>query len=107
VPDPISVLRALHTLVKPGGHIFLSTLNRTLKAYLFAILGAEYLFNLLPRGTHSYERFIRPSELARWARAADLRVEDVSGLSYDPFTNVAHLSSGADVNYLMTLKRDA
>jgi 2-polyprenyl-6-hydroxyphenyl methylase / 3-demethylubiquinone-9 3-methyltransferase len=106
VPDPVSVLRAMHTLVKPGGHIFLSTLNRTLKAYLLAIVGAEYVLNLLPRGTHSYERFIRPSELGRWARAADLHVEDVSGLSYDPFTNVARLSAEADVNYLMALSRE-
>ena len=72
VPEPDSVLRALHTLVRPGGHVFVSTLNRNLKSYLLAIVGAEYVLNLLPRGTHTYERFIKPSELARWARAAQL-----------------------------------
>lgn len=100
VPDPGSVLRALSTLVKPGGCVFLSTLNRNLKSYLLSILGAEYVLNLLPRGTHTYERFIKPSELARWARAVDLELQDVSGLAYDPFANVARLSSDIDVNYL-------
>jgi 2-polyprenyl-6-hydroxyphenyl methylase/3-demethylubiquinone-9 3-methyltransferase len=106
VPDPSSVLRALHTLVKPGGHVFLSTLNRNLKSYLLSVVGAEYVLNLLPRGTHTYERFIRPSELARWARAAELQLEDVSGLGYDPFANVARLSTDVDVNYLMCLRKD-
>ena len=72
VPEPESVLRALHDLVKPGGDVFVSTLNRNLKSYLLAVVGAEYVLNLLPRGTHTYERFIKPSELARWARAAEL-----------------------------------
>lgn len=106
VPDPMSVLRAMHTLVKPGGRVFLSTLNRNLKSYLLSIVGAEYVLNLLPRGTHTYERFIRPSELARWSRAAGLSVEDVSGLSYDPFSNTAKLSRDVDVNYLMSLRRE-
>jgi 2-polyprenyl-6-hydroxyphenyl methylase / 3-demethylubiquinone-9 3-methyltransferase len=106
VPDPMSVLRAMHTLVKPGGHVFLSTLNRNLKSYLLSIVGAEYVLNLLPRGTHTYERFIRPSELARWSRAAGLSLEDVSGLRYDPFSNTAKLSRDVDVNYLMCLRRE-
>jgi 2-polyprenyl-6-hydroxyphenyl methylase/3-demethylubiquinone-9 3-methyltransferase len=107
VPEPDSVLRALHALVKPGGHVFVSTLNRNLKSYLLAIVGAEYVMNLLTRGTHTYERFIRPSELARWARAAQLTVEDVAGLAYDPFENSARQSSNVDVNYMMHLRRDA
>jgi 2-polyprenyl-6-hydroxyphenyl methylase/3-demethylubiquinone-9 3-methyltransferase len=106
VPDPMSVLRAMHILVKPGGRVFLSTLNRNLKSYLLSIVGAEYVLNLLPRGTHTYERFIRPSELARWSRAAGLSLEDVSGLTYDPISNTAKLSRDVDVNYLMCLRKD-
>jgi 2-polyprenyl-6-hydroxyphenyl methylase / 3-demethylubiquinone-9 3-methyltransferase len=106
VPEPESVLRALRTLVKPGGHVFVSTLNRNLKSYLLAIVGAEYVMNLLTRGTHTYERFIKPSELARWARAAQLSVEDVAGLAYDPFQNSARQTSDVDVNYMMHLRRD-
>ena len=105
VPEPDSVLRALHSLVKPGGHVFLSTLNRNLKSYLLAIVGAEYVMNLLTRGTHTYERFIKPSELARWARAAELSVEDIAGLAYDPFENSARQSTNVDVNYMMHLRR--
>lgn len=105
VPDPGSVLRALCTLVKPNGYVFLSTLNRNLKSYLLAVVGAEYALNLLPRGTHSYERFIRPSELARWARAAGLQLEDLSGLGYDPFNNRAWLSTDVDVNYVACFKK--
>lgn len=100
VPDPGSVLRALSTVVKPDGRVFLSTLNRNLKSYLLSVVGAEYVLNLLPRGTHTYERFIKPSELARWARAAGLELEDLSGLAYDPFKNVASLSNNVDVNYV-------
>jgi 2-polyprenyl-6-hydroxyphenyl methylase/3-demethylubiquinone-9 3-methyltransferase len=107
VPEPDSVLRALRTLVKPGGHVFVSTLNRNLKSYVLAILGAEYVMNLLTRGTHTYERFIKPSELARWARAAQLTVEDVAGLAYDPFENSARQSTNVDVNYMVHLRRDA
>src|SRR4029079_11748011 len=105
VPEPDSVLRALHSLVKPGGHVFLSTLNRNLKSYLLAIVGAEYVMNLLTRGTHTYERFIKPSELARWARAAQPSVEDVAGLAYDPFQNSARQSTDVSVNYMMHLRR--
>jgi 2-polyprenyl-6-hydroxyphenyl methylase / 3-demethylubiquinone-9 3-methyltransferase len=105
VPEPESVLRALRTLVKPGGHVFVSTLNRNLKSYLLAIVGAEYVMNLLTRGTHTYERFIKPSELARWARAAQLTVEDAAGLAYDPFQNSARQSTDVSVNYMMHLRR--
>ncbi|HET9447380.1 MAG TPA: bifunctional 2-polyprenyl-6-hydroxyphenol methylase/3-demethylubiquinol 3-O-methyltransferase UbiG [Steroidobacteraceae bacterium] len=107
VPEPQSVLDALRTLVKPGGHVFVSTLNRNLKSYLLAIVGAEYVMNLLTRGTHTYERFIKPSELARWARAAQLTVEDLAGLAYDPFQNVARQSGDVGVNYMMHLRRPA
>jgi 2-polyprenyl-6-hydroxyphenyl methylase / 3-demethylubiquinone-9 3-methyltransferase len=105
VPDPRSVLQALHTLVRPGGHVVLSTLNRNLKSWLFAIVGAEYVMRLLERGTHTYSRFIRPSELSRWARSADLEMLDVAGLAYDPLRGVASLSTDVSVNYMMHLKR--
>ena len=101
VPDPASVIQACATLVKPGGHIFFSTINRNPKSYLFAIVGAEYLLNLVPRGTHEYMRFIKPSELGLWARQANLRVNDVSGMSYNPLTNVATIGDDSGVNYFM------
>jgi 2-polyprenyl-6-hydroxyphenyl methylase / 3-demethylubiquinone-9 3-methyltransferase len=106
VPDPESVLRAAHDLVRPGGDIVVSTLNRNLKSYLVAVIGAEYLLNLLPRGTHTYERFIKPSELSRWARAAQLSVVDVAGLAYDPIQHTARRTGDVAVNYMMHLKRD-
>jgi len=105
VPEPAGVLRALHALVAPGGHIFVATLNRNLKSYLLAIVGAEYVLNLLERGTHTYERFIKPSELAGWARAAALDVQDVTGVAYDPLRNHARLAANVDVNYMMHLRR--
>jgi 2-polyprenyl-6-hydroxyphenyl methylase / 3-demethylubiquinone-9 3-methyltransferase len=105
VPEPLSVLRALHTLVKPGGDVFVSTINRNFKAFMLAIVGAEYVMRLLERGTHTYERFIRPAELARWARQTDLQVLDIAGLEYDPFGGVARESTNVDVNYMMHLKR--
>jgi 2-polyprenyl-6-hydroxyphenyl methylase/3-demethylubiquinone-9 3-methyltransferase len=107
VPQPQSVLRALHLLVRPGGYVFVSTLNRNLKSYLLAVVAAEYVLNLLARGTHTYERFIRPSELARWARGAGLIVEDIAGLAYDPLQNTARQSSNVDVNYMMRLRKDS
>ena len=107
VPEPASVLRALHDLALPGGDLFVSTLNRNLKSYLLAVVGAEYVLNLLERGTHTYERFIKPSELTRWARAAGLRVEDIAGLAYDPLQNTARQSTNVAVNYMMHLRRDA
>lgn len=101
VPDPASVVRACARLVKPGGHVFFSTLNRNPKAYLFAILGAEYLLNLLPKGTHDYAKFIQPAELSRFCREAGLSVADMIGMSYNPLTKVYALTSNTDVNYIV------
>jgi 2-polyprenyl-6-hydroxyphenyl methylase/3-demethylubiquinone-9 3-methyltransferase len=105
VPDPAAIITALATLVRPGGHVFVSTINRTPRAYALAVLGAEYLLGLLPRGTHSYEKFIRPSELSAWAREAGLDVKDISGLAYDPFVRHARLDPDVRINYLMHLHR--
>jgi len=107
VPDPQSVLRALRTLVKPNGHVVLSTLNRNLKSYLLAIVGAEYVLGLLARGTHTYEKFIRPSELSRWARAAQFDVADLVGLEYNPFSVTAREAADVGVNYMMLLRPEA
>lgn len=102
VPDPESVVRACATLVKPGGQVFFSTINRNPKAYAFAILGAEYVLRLLPRGTHDYRKFIRPAELSGWCRATGLRVREQSGLVYNPVTRHYRLSPrDVSVNYLM------
>ena len=106
VPDPTAVIAALGQLVKPGGDVFVSTLNRTLKAYAMAVIGAEYVLRLLPTGTHTYEKFIRPSELRQWSRAAGLTVIDIAGLDYDPFTRRARLTTDASVNYLVHLRSD-
>lgn len=100
VPDPASVIAACARLVKPGGQVFFSTLNRTPKAYLLAIIGAEYLLNMLPKGTHDYGKFIRPSELANWARPAGLDVRDLTGMTYNPLTRTYSLGNDVDVNYL-------
>jgi 2-polyprenyl-6-hydroxyphenyl methylase / 3-demethylubiquinone-9 3-methyltransferase len=105
VPDPTAVVRALGASVRPGGDVFVSTLNRTPKAYALAVIGAEYLLRLLPAGTHTYEKFIKPSELARWAREAGLTVVDIAGLDYDPFARTARLTADATVNYLVHLRR--
>lgn len=105
VPDPSAILQALHTLVKPGGAVMLSTINRNLKSWLFAVVGAEYVMRLLERGTHTYSRFIRPSELARWAREAGFDVVDIAGLEYDPLRETARRSRNVDVNYMLHLKR--
>ncbi len=107
VPDPASVLGALARLVRPGGSLFISTLNRTPKAFLLAIVGAEYLARLLPRGTHEYARFIRPSELARAARAAGLELAHLAGIGYPPLTRQFRLEPRVDVNYLAHLTRPA
>ncbi|HEX4910920.1 MAG TPA: bifunctional 2-polyprenyl-6-hydroxyphenol methylase/3-demethylubiquinol 3-O-methyltransferase UbiG [Permianibacter sp.] len=101
VPDPASVIAACAKLVKPNGHVFFSTINRNPKAFLFAIVGAEYVLNLLPKGTHEYAKFIRPSELGTWARHAGLRVGDMIGMHYNPLTKVYSLGPGVDVNYLV------
>ena len=100
VPDPASVIRACATLLRPGGRLFLSTLNRTPAAFALAIVGAEYIARLLPKGTHQYRDFIKPSELAAWLRDAGLQLDDVSGLMYEPWRNTARLISRTDVNYL-------
>jgi 2-polyprenyl-6-hydroxyphenyl methylase/3-demethylubiquinone-9 3-methyltransferase len=100
VPDPGSVLQACATLLKPGGKLFLSTLNRTPLAFAVAIVGAEYLAGLLPKGTHDYKSFIRPAELAAWVRDAGLQMEDVSGLAYDPIRRKAWVNKRTDINYL-------
>jgi len=106
VPDPASIVRACAQLVKPGGHIFFSTLNRNPKSYLFAVIGAEYLLNILPRGTHDYARFIKPSELAQFCRNAGLNVTDICGMSYNPLNKVYSLGKDTDVNYLFACHRD-
>jgi 2-polyprenyl-6-hydroxyphenyl methylase / 3-demethylubiquinone-9 3-methyltransferase len=105
VPDPASVIAACARLVKPGGEVIFSTLNRNPKAYLFAIIGAEYLLRLLPKGTHDYAHFVRPSELSGWAREAGLRLEDLTGLTYNPLTRRYSLSADIDVNYLAQFRR--
>jgi len=106
VPDPASVVRACGELVKPDGAVFFSTINRNPKSYLFAIVGAEYLLRLLPRGTHDYARFIRPSELAGWIRDAGLYTDDMVGLTYNPLTQVYRLDpSDVDVNYMVCTRR--
>lgn len=107
VPDPASLVAACATLVKPGGHVFFSTLNRNLKSYLLAVAAAEYLLKMLPKGTHDYAKFIRPAELARWAREAGLNVKKFTGMSYNPLTRHYYLSDDVSVNYLVhTLKDD-
>lgn len=105
VPDPASTIRACAQAVKPGGQVFFSTLNRNLKSYLFAIIGAEYILRLLPRGTHEWTRFIRPSELTRMADDASLDVIDLRGMSYNPFTQKYALGDDTDVNYLIQTRR--
>ena len=100
VPDPGSVLAACEKLLKPGGRIFLSTLNRTPAAFAVAIVGAEYIAGLLPKGTHDYKSFIKPSELSGWLRVAGLQLEDVSGLAYDPIRRKAWVNRRTDINYL-------
>lgn len=101
VPDPAATVRACAKLVKPGGWVFFSTINRNAKAYLFAIVGAEYVLNLLPKGTHDYAKFIQPAELANLARQADLQVDHLIGMSYNPFTKVYSLGTDTSVNYIM------
>jgi len=100
VPDPSSVVAACQRLVKPGGLVFFSTINRNPKSYLFAIIGAEYLLNLLPRGTHDYAKLIKPSELATWSRQAHLTLRDQIGMGYNPLTKKYFLQNSLDVNYL-------
>lgn len=105
VPDPAAVIKACAELVKPGGHIFFSTINRNPKSFMFAIVGAEYVLKLLPAGTHEYEKFIRPSELEEWSRYAGLELQDSIGMHYNPLTRNYTLGDGLDVNYLMYFQR--
>ena len=105
VPRPQNMLATLASLARPGGSVFVSTLNRNLKAFLMAIVGAEYVLGLLPRGTHEYDRLIRPSELARWARAADLVPHAIAGIELNPFTETCRLTRDPSVNYLVHLER--
>ena len=107
VPDPASIVRACATLAKPGGWVFFSTINRNPKAFLFAIVGAEHLLKLLPKGTHEYARFIRPSELARWCRDAGLDAAATRGLEYNPLTRRYGLSADTSVNYLVACRKNA
>ncbi|SFP83044.1 3-demethylubiquinone-9 3-methyltransferase [Nitrosomonas cryotolerans] len=104
VPDPHSVVQACAQLAKPGGWVFFSTINRNPKSYLFAIIGAEYILQLLPRGTHEYAKFIKPSELARMARAANLTGEKIIGMTYNPITQVYALEPDSSVNYIMAYR---
>lgn len=106
VPDPAQVIKSCAELVKPGGDVFFSTINRNPKAFAFAIVGAEYILKLLPAGTHEYEKFIRPSELESWARHAGLSLRDSIGMHYNPLTKEYSLGDNLDVNYLMYFRRD-
>jgi 2-polyprenyl-6-hydroxyphenyl methylase/3-demethylubiquinone-9 3-methyltransferase len=105
VPDPASVIDACRRLVKPGGHVFFSTINRNPKAWLMAIVGAEYILRLLPKGTHEYRKLIKPSELGQWARQSGLVVQELTGMHYNPFTQHYSLGPGVDVNYLVHTSR--
>ena len=107
VPDPASVVQACAALVKPGGQVFFSTLNRNPKAYLFAVVGAEYLLKLLPPGTHDYDKFIKPAELCRHCRQAGLEIGEIIGMSYSPIGRSYSLGSDTSVNYLLRATRDA
>lgn len=107
VPEPASMVAACAQLVRPGGSVFFSTLNRNPKSYLFAVLGAEYVLGLLPRGTHDYTRFIKPSELARWCGDAGLRVAGMTGMTYNPLAKRYRLEDDCSVNYLLRCVRDA
>jgi len=107
VPNPASTIAACAALVKPGGHVFFSTINRNPKAYLFAVVGAEYVLKLLPKGTHEYAKFIKPSELSRWAKSVDLEPDELIGMSYNPLTKLYGLGRDTSVNYLLHTVRSA
>lgn len=107
VPEPASTIAACAKVVKPGGQVFFSTINRNPKAYLFAVIGAEYILNLLPKGTHDYAKFLRPAEVSRFARQAGLEVEEIIGMSYNPITRTYSLGSDTSVNYLVRTRRPA
>ncbi|SDX70559.1 bifunctional 2-polyprenyl-6-hydroxyphenol methylase/3-demethylubiquinol 3-O-methyltransferase UbiG [Marinobacter mobilis] len=101
VPDPASVIRACAAMLKPGGHLFVSTINRNPKSFLFAIVGAEYVLGMLPKGTHEWKKFIRPSEMSDYLRQADLEIRDLTGMTYNPITKIYRLGRDVDVNYMM------
>lgn len=105
VPDPASIIRACKKLVKPGGHVFFSTINRNPKAYLFAVIGAEYLLQMLPKGTHDYQKFITPAELSQDIRNAGLQLNAMKGMSYNPLTQIYSLNQDTSVNYLVACTR--
>jgi 2-polyprenyl-6-hydroxyphenyl methylase/3-demethylubiquinone-9 3-methyltransferase len=107
VPDPAAVVQACSTLVKPGGRVFFSTINRNPKSYLFAVVGAEYVLRLLPKGTHDYAKFIKPAELAQYIRNAGLTLDTLKGMGYNPLTKIYSLNSDTDVNYLAACTRPA
>ena len=107
VPDPAAVVKSCADLARPGGGLVFSTINRNPKSWLFAIVGAEYVLRLLPKGTHRYEKFIRPSELARFAREAGLEIVELIGMTYNPLTKVYSLSRDTDVNYIMACRKPA
>lgn len=107
VPDPAAVVQACATLVKPGGHVFFSTINRNPKAYLFAVIGAEYVLRMLPKGTHDYAKFITPAELSQYVRSAGLLVDGLKGMTYNPLTKIYSLNQDTDVNYLLACSRPA
>ena len=105
VPDPAAIVKACATLVKPGGHVFFSTLNRNPKAYLLAILGAEYLLRMLPKGTHDYDKFITPAELSQYVRSAGLNLDGLKGMGYNPLSKIYSLNNDTSVNYLVATTR--
>jgi len=107
VPDPASIVASCARLVKPGGHVFFSTLNRNPKAYLFAVIGAEYVLQMLPKGTHDFARFIKPSELTRWCKQSGLEPDELIGMTYNPLTRHYALGRDTDVNYLIRATRNA
>jgi 2-polyprenyl-6-hydroxyphenyl methylase/3-demethylubiquinone-9 3-methyltransferase len=107
VPDPAAIIQSCWQLLKPGGHLFVSTINRNPKAWLFAVVGAEYLLRMLPRGTHDYRKFIKPSELAQWARSCGFTQGEIKGMSYNPLSRSYSLGRDVDVNYLMHLTKPA
>jgi 2-polyprenyl-6-hydroxyphenyl methylase/3-demethylubiquinone-9 3-methyltransferase len=107
VPDPASIIKACFDLVKPGGSVYFSTINRNPKSYMLAIVGAEYLMKMLPRGTHDFSKFIKPSELDEWARSAGLELINLKGISYNPFTSLFSQSQNVDVNYMVHYQRPA
>ena len=106
VPKPSSVLKACSKLTKPGGHLFFATINRNIKSYLFAIIGAEYILRLLPKGTHEFKKFVKPSEMVAWAKDNDLSLQNITGLHYNPFTRRYSLGGNVHVNYLIHFRKD-